>query len=280
MRIGVVGHVEHVTIARVPALPVPGDIVHLDRPEWLPGGGGGITFAQLTKSPAEVHLFTALGNDEAADQVRAALDATTATIHAGHRDEPQTRDLVLLTPGGERTIFVVGRPLQAAIDDALDWDVLATCRAVFFTGQDAHVLERARAADIVVVTARRREVLVRSGIVADVVVGSALDPREASTLADYPVPPRALVMTEGAQGGRIETAAGVVRFPAPTLPATALVSTYGAGDSFAGALTWYLACGLRVRDACVRAGAYGAAVLRGDNPLAGQVALEAVARRT
>ena len=274
MRIGVVGHVEHVTIARVPALPVAGEIVHLDEPEWLPGGGGGITFAQLTKSPAEVHLFTALGNDEAAGQVRAALDATPATIHAGYRDEPQTRDLVLLTPGGERTIFVVGRPLQATIADALDWEVLRTCRAVFFTGQDAAVLERARAADIVVVTARRKEALARSGILADVVVGSAFDPREASTLADYPVPPRALVMTEGPHGGRIETAEGIVRFPAPPQPSTALVSTYGAGDSFAGALTWYLACGLPVREACVRAGPYGAAVLRSDNPLAGQMPLE------
>lgn len=274
MRIVVVGHVEHVTIARVSALPLPGEIVHLDHPEWLPGGGGGITFAQLTKSPAEVHLYTALGNDEAADQVRAALDATPATIHAGHRDEPQTRDLVLLTPGGERTIFVVGRPLQATIDDGLDWDVLLTCRAVFFTGQDPAALQRARAADIVVVTARRKEALARSGIVADVVVGSAFDPREASTLADYPVPPRALVMTEGAQGGRIETAERVVRFPAPPQPAIPLVSTYGAGDSFAGALTWYLACGLPVREACVRAGPHGAAVLRGDNPLAGQMPLE------
>lgn len=279
MRIGVVGHVEHVTIARVPALPVPGDIVHLDQPEWLPGGGGGITFAQLVKSPADVHLFTALGNDEAAEQVRAALDATTATIHVGQRDEPQTRDLVLLTPGGERTIFVVGRPLQATIEDGLDWDVLETCRAVFFTGQDPRVLERARAADIVVVTARRKAVLDESGIVADVVVGSTFDPREASTLADYRVPPRALVMTEGPQGGRIETADGVVRFPAPPRPAVPLVSTYGAGDSFAGALTWYLACGLAVPEACKRAGPHGAAVLRGDDPLTAQMPLEAVTGR-
>ena len=86
MRIGVVGHVEHVTIARVPALPAPGEIVHLDQPEWLPGGGGGITFAQLTKSPAEVHLFTALGNDEAAGEaertVQAAIDASIDELFA------------------------------------------------------------------------------------------------------------------------------------------------------------------------------------------------------
>ncbi|HEX9052027.1 MAG TPA: hypothetical protein VF841_15965, partial [Anaeromyxobacter sp.] len=44
-------------------------------------------------------------------------------------------------------------------------------------------------------------------------------PREASALADYPVPPRALVLTEGAAGGRIETGAGTARFAAPAPPA-------------------------------------------------------------
>ncbi|MDE3094920.1 MAG: sugar kinase [Chloroflexota bacterium] len=278
MRIAVVGHVEHVTIARVPALPSPGDILHLpdgphgDGPLWIAGGGGGITFAQLARSPADLHLFTAFGNDDAAAAVRARADATGATVHAAHRGEPQTRDIVLLTPGGERTILVVGRPLHATLDDPLAWDILPTCRAVFFTAQDPRVIERARAAEILVVTARRRQALARSGVVADVVVGSASDPREASTREDYAVPPQALVMTEGARGGRIETTRGVVRFAAPPAP-PATGGAYGAGDSFAGALTWYLACGLPVEEACVRAAPHGAAVLRGIDPLEHQVAL-------
>ncbi len=271
-RLAVVGHVEHVTLGAVAALPQPGDIVHLDAPRWFPGGGGGVTFFQLVRSSAEVHLFTAVGNDDAGAAVATRLAAARAVVHAARRDAPHTRDLVLVTPEGERTIVVIGAPLQARIDDPLPWKVFASCDAVYFTGQDPDVLRAARAARVVVVTARRRAVLVRSGVRADVVVGSAHDPLEASTLADYPVAPEALVMTEGAAGGRIETAAGTARFPAAPAPPTR-VASYGAGDSFVGALTWYVACGLPLDEACRRAAVHGAAVLAGPTPLEAQVAL-------
>src|SRR5437762_3315643 len=141
VRIAVIGHVEHITLGRVPALPAAGDIVHLDDPFWLPGGGGGMTFFQLVTGPGEIVLFTAI------------------------------------------------------------------------------------------VSARRREALARARVQADVVVGSAKDPREASARTDYPLPPRALVMTEGAAGGRVETATETVRFPAAAAPVPR-VASYGAGDSF------------------------------------------------
>ncbi|HEY2385385.1 MAG TPA: PfkB family carbohydrate kinase [Candidatus Binatia bacterium] len=271
-RIAVVGHVEHVTAGSVAALPAPGEIVHLDEPQWFPGGGGGVTFHQLLRSPAEVHLFTALGGDDAGSAVAARLAATRGVIHAVRRAEPHTRDLVLLTHGGERTIVVIGRPLQPRFADPLPWDVLAGCDAVFFTGQDADVLRAARAARLLVVTARRRPVLVRSGVRADLVVGSASDPLEAGTLADYPVPPDALVMTDGGAGGRIETAGGIETFPAASAPVVQRGS-YGAGDSFVGALTWFAACGLSFADACRRAAPYGAAVLAAPTPLEHQLAL-------
>lgn len=265
-RIAVVGHVQHVTIGEVAALPAPGDIVHLEDPFWLPGAGGGVAFFQLLHSPAEVHLFTALGNDDAGAAVAARVAATGAAIHAAQRDLPHSRDLVLVTPGGERTILVIDPPLHARHDDPLPWSVLAGCDAVFFTGQDPAVLRAARAARVLVVTARRAAVLAAAAIEADAVVGSATDPREASRLADYPTPPRALVMTEGTAGGRIETAADTRRFPAAPAP-TARAAAYGAGDTFAAALTWYLTCGLDVAEACRRAAIHGAAVLAGANPL-------------
>src|SRR5687767_14875008 len=109
MRIAVIGHVEHVTIGRVPALPGPGDIAHLD---------------------------TAIGGDEAGAQVAARLAATRAHVHAARRDEPHTRDVVLITPDGERTIVVVGEPLHPRRSDPLPWDLLATCDAAYFTAQD------------------------------------------------------------------------------------------------------------------------------------------------
>ena len=272
MRIAVIGHVEHVTIGRAAALPAPGDILHVDEPVVIPGGGGGIAFSQLARSGAELHLFTALGNDDAAEFVAKQVEATGARVHAAHRDCAHTRDVVLITPDGERTIIVVGEPLHPQRSDPLPWELLATCDAAYFTAQDPDVIRAARAATLLIVTARRSQALARSGMRADIVVGSALDPRESSRLADYSAPPAALVMTDGARGGHIETADGVVRFSAPASgPA---VGAYGAGDSFAAALTWYVARGLALIEACRRAGEHGAAVLRGINPLEQQRPLE------
>jgi ribokinase len=238
---------------------------------WLAGGGGGIAFFQLAKSDAELHLFTALGNDDAARAVEERVRATGAHVHAARCDAAHTRDVVMVTPGGERTIVVVGEPLHPRRDDALPWELLRACDAAYFTAQDPEAIRAAREARLLVVTARRREALVASGVRADVVVGSATDPREASMLADYPVRPGALVMTEGATGGRIETADGVERFAAPMSPP--VVAAYGAGDSFAGALVWYVARGLGLHEACGRAGVHGAAVLSGTDPIAAQTRL-------
>ncbi len=272
LRIAVIGHAQHILLGRVAELPRRGDIVHLAAPIWFPGGGGAVTFFQLVKSPAEVHFFTALGADDAGTAVLRRLHATGAAIHVARRDETHKRDVVMVTPDGERTIIVTEPPLHPDQRDPLPWDLLATCDAAFFTAQDPAVIRLARAARVLVVTARRADTLRASGVAADVVVGSGLDPREASTRADYPVPPRALVMTEGAAGGRVETAGGRIHFPPAAAPPR-IVGSYGAGDTFAGALTWYVATGHDVADAATRAAAHGAAVLRDVDPLASQLPL-------
>jgi ribokinase len=76
-------------------------------------------------------------------------------------------------------------------------------------------------------------------------------------------------MTEGAAGGRIETAEGVVRFAAPQVN-SARGGAYGAGDSFAGALTFYLALGFPAAQACAKAAHHGAAVLGSLEPIESQ----------
>ena len=275
LTIAVIGHVEHITLGRAASLPRPGDILHLDNPVHFGGGGGGIAFHQLARSPAQIVLFTAFGNDGAAAFVEAQVRKTSAHVHAARRELPHTRDLVLITPDGERTIVVIGEPLHPAYSDPLEWAALAQCDAAYFTSQDPAVVRAARSARRLVVTARRREALIASGVRADIVVGSAFDPREVSTLADYPVPPEALVLTEGAAGGRIETAAGIVRFEAPKSAPTG-GGAYGAGDSFAGALTYFVAAGLPLALACTRAGQYGAAVRVGLNPIEHQLRLDVV----
>lgn len=272
MKIAIIGHAEHVTIARVPALPVPGDIAHLEEPVIIAGGGGAIAFHQLVKSDAEVHFFTAIGVDDAALHVYSDIANTGATIHAALRMEPHTRDLVLVTPDGERTIMVIGRPLHPNVEDILSWNILGECDAVYFTGEDPETLKLARNAKLLAVTARRKHVLDASGVRADVVIGSSRDPREKSTLAEYPTPPDALVMTEGEHGGTIESPEGVTRFDAAKLDAPA-VSEYGAGDTFAAALTWYAACGLSLAKSASSAAGHAAAVLNGINPVESQIPL-------
>ena len=79
MRVAVIGHVEHVTIAAVAALPREGEIVHLDAPAVIAGGGGGIAFAQLARGPGDVHLFTALGNGDAPLHVAPRLSLVLPT---------------------------------------------------------------------------------------------------------------------------------------------------------------------------------------------------------
>lgn len=272
LRIAVVGHVEHVTVGRVPAVPRAGEIVHLAGPRWFPGGGGGVAYLQLARSDAEVHLFTALGDDDAGDRVAAEVTRAGGALHAVRRAAPHTRCVALVDAAGERTIVVVGEPHHPRAEDPLPWELLARCDAVYFTADDPTALRLARRARVLVATARRRAALGAAGVRADAVVGSASDARERSVLSDYPVAPAALVLTEGPRGGRIETAAGLARFEAPP-PPPRVESSYGAGDSFAAALTYFLAAGLGIDGACARAGAHGAAVLRGLDPRETQLPL-------
>jgi ribokinase len=274
MRVAVIGHVEHVTLGRVNAVPRAGEIAHLQSPRSFPGGGGGIAFFQLARSKAEVLLYTALGDDEAGACVRERLARTGARVFAAQRQQAHTRDLVMITPDGERTIVVVGEPLHPERADVLPWDELSSCDAAYFTAQDPAALVAARMARLLVVTARRRPALLRSGVRPDVLVGSAVDPREACSLDDFPPPqrPGALVLTEGAAGGIVHTAQGSHRFPAATRRPEG-GGAYGAGDSFAGALTFHLARGAPILEACTLAAPHGAAVLGSLDPLGAQLPL-------
>ncbi|HWO20515.1 MAG TPA: PfkB family carbohydrate kinase [Kofleriaceae bacterium] len=271
LRIGVIGHVEHITLGRVAALPRAGDIVHVQEPRVLAGGGGGIAFFQLARGPVELHLFTALGDDDAAGFVERAIAAAPARVHAVRRAQPHTRDVVMIGPDGERTILVVGEPLHPRADDPLPWEIIDELDAVYFTAQDPALLARARHARVLVAAARRRECIAAAGIELDAIVGSRADPRERAARADYAVPPAALVMTEGPLGGAVETAGGVARFASPRADVTG--GTYGAGDSFAGALTYYLAAGMSALEAAVHAAHHGAAVVGSLDPLAAQLPL-------
>jgi len=273
-RIAVVGHVEHVTLGGADGVLGPGDVLHLKEPRFLPAGGGGIAFAQLCRSDAEIHLFTAVGHDDAG---RAVLDRIQSVservhVHAAVRAVDHPRVVVVVDALGRRTIIVTGSPLQAAASDPLPWSILADCDAVYFTGADPESLRLARAARRLVVTARRSAALRASAVAPDVIIGSVSDPRENAPFATYEPAPSALVLTDGPRPVRVFRRDGEALVDAPPAPAR-VVGDYGAGDCFAAAFTFFLAHGADVEEACRRAGPHGAAVLRGIDPLETQTAL-------
>ncbi|MFS8068307.1 MAG: PfkB family carbohydrate kinase [Byssovorax sp.] len=276
LRIAVVGHVEHVTLGRTDGVLGPGDIIHLRDTRFLPGGGGGVAFAQLCRSDAEIHLFTAVGHDEAGRAVEARLQVAPGRvhIHAAVRAVEHPRVVVVVDADGHRTIVVTAAPLQPAATDPLPWSILPGCDAVYFTGSDPASLILARAARRLIVTARRSAALRAAAIAPDVIIGSLSDPRENAALDAYDPAPGALVLTDGPRAVRVFRRGGTAMVDPPPAP-DRVVGDYGAGDSFAGAFTFFLAHGLSVEEACRCAGRYGAAVLRGIDPLEVQATLVA-----
>lgn len=83
----------------------------------------------------------------------------------------------------------------------------------------------------------------------DVLVGSTHDPDERYAPGDLDPEPGMVVTTAGSAGGSYTTRDGRRSAYTPAPPPAVLHDTYGAGDSFAGALTVALARGLGLEEA-------------------------------
>src|SRR4051812_33511829 len=199
-RIAVIGHVEWVTFADGP-VPATGEIALLSDPFTAAAGAGAVVAVELARRGVATTFFTALGADAAGDATRAFLTGHGVDVRAARRRAPQTAALTILSPDHERTIMVIGANLHPQATDDLGWDDLARVDAVYFTGGDPATLQAARAAPMLVVTARRLEVLAASGVRADVLVGSVIDPGERVDAVALPQRPRLVVQTAGAAGG-------------------------------------------------------------------------------
>lgn len=264
MRVAVVGHVEWVEFLRVDHVPRPGEIVQGTATASVPAGGGGVAAVQLARWGAETHLLTALGDDErgriAADELR----ARGVIVHAAERREPQRRAVTLVDAHRERTIILSGQRHVPHGDDALPWETLATCDAIYLTGGDAAAVRRARTARVLVSTARVLPLLRDAGVVLDALVGSDDDPAEAYA-GDLVPAPRLVVRTDGARGGTFAIAGGPTQRYA-AVPATVTGDTYGAGDTFAAGLAFALGEGTSSAEAVAFAAARAAEVLAFDGP--------------
>jgi ribokinase len=142
---------------------------------------------------------------------------------------------------------------------------------VYLTAGDAGAVRAARSARCLVSSARARDALQESGVELDVLVASANDAGELYRAGDLDPRPRLVARTDGARGGSVQGADGTTqRWAAAPLPGPP-VDAYGAGDSFAGGLTYGLAEGLPLDDALSLAARCGAACLTGRGPYQGQI---------
>ena len=248
MRTAVVGHVEWVEFATVEHVPAPGEIVRAGRTWPEPAGGGAVAAVQLARLAGDCTLYTAFGDDEIGVLAREGLERLGLRVcHVTREGEPTRRAFTFVDSAGERTITVIGERLQAHRSDPLPWDELASMDAVYFTAGDAGALRAARAARVLVATARVMDEIEEAAVPLDAVVGSGKDPSERYRAIDPP--PRFVVTTAGAAGGAWQGSEGRTgHWAASPVPAE-VGDAYGCGDSFAGGLTY----GLAAHDGDVRA---------------------------
>jgi ribokinase len=258
VRVAVVGHVEWIDFLAVERVPAAGEIVQARESWGEAAGGGGVSAVQLARAAGEATLFTALGRDDFGERCAKQLAELGVTVEAEWRDdEPQRRGFCYLDDDGERTISLLSEKLRPRRSAPLPWDALAGYDAVYFTGGDAGAVRAARAARVLVATARELPTLQEAGVELDALVGSASDPSERYSAGDLDPPPRIVVATEGGKGGTF-TPGG--RWRAAALPGPRRDS-YGAGDTFAAHLTLGLGEGLVPREATERAAQAAAAAL-------------------
>ena len=249
MRAAVVGHVEWVEFVRGDHVPAAGEIVHASGEFEEPAGGGAVAAVQLGRLAGSVHFFTALGDDQLASRSRERLAALGVTVEAARRDGPTRRAHVFLDSQGERTITTIGERLEPRGGDALDWPALDGADAVYLTAGDPDAIRAARRARVLVASPRAGRGLAESGVDLDALVFSDRDELESAFAAALDPRPRLLVATRGDDGGRYEVRGGGSGTWKPVPPPAPIADTYGAGDTFAAALTY----GLTDRDSIAEA---------------------------
>lgn len=277
MKTAVVGHVEWAEFAEVESLPDPGDIVHAIDYFELPAGGAAVAAVQIARLGGGCHFLTATGGDERADLVVNGLRERGLTVHSQKRETPQRRAFVFLDAQGERTITTIGERVGPEVTDPLPWDTLPEVDALYLTAGTAETVRSARAAKMVVASIRTGDALRESGVEVDVLVASANDKGEVYKRGDLDPAPRWVVRTDGAKGGTLETADGEITEWVSAPPTGPKVDSYGAGDTFAGGITYGLARGFPIETA-IKFGAFcGASSVRGRGPYAGHVTPEELA---
>ncbi len=239
LNLAVVGHVEWMTFLSVDKLPKAGLISHSKMCFEEPAGGGAVTAAQMRKLIGKpVDFYTVLGKDPIGEKCYERLTELGLKLFVSWKDKPTRKGISFVDSDGERAITVIGERLQPDSSDMLPWENLKKYHGIFLTACDSKIINMAREANVLVATPRvGKEVLIKSKVKLDALIGSGLDPDEQIDLIN-PLP-SLKISTHGKHGGEIYPGG---HFEAVELK-TEAIDTYGCGDSFAAGVTAALAAG-------------------------------------
>jgi ribokinase len=273
-RVAVVGHVEWVQFARVPHVPLAGEVIHAHDAFEEPAGGGAVAAVQLARLADGAMFMTALGGDEHGGHALRRLHELGVDVQAVRRPVGTRRAVTLLDGADERTIITLGPRLEPlGEDDQLPWEALAGMDAVYFTAGDLGALRAARAARVLVASPRAGEAL-GQGVELDALVLSGDDAIERRQAERAHQEAELVVFTEGARGGAYRKRSGESGAWTAAQPPAEAIDSYGCGDSFAAGLTYALGAGLEVPAALALAARCGATCLTGHGPYQRQLSAQ------
>jgi sugar/nucleoside kinase (ribokinase family) len=244
------------------------------------GGGAANTGVPLALAGHAVTLVGPIGRDEHGDRLLADLEASgVSTAQLRRVATPTTRSIVLIDPGGERTIVNLARAREPE-PPARVLGLPADCLYVRSRADDLEGLLAAKADSCLVVAhvppchagARPAHVLVASE--PDLPPEVRASPWEwGRRIAGERL--RFMVLTRGADGARAMGAEGSVEVAAPVVEA---VDTTGAGDAFAAGLIHALVNAATIRRALEVGCAWGAAKAGSDGSVLARQVVERLVR--
>jgi len=261
-------------VARVPALPRPGETALGRRLETFTGGKGANQAIAAARLGGRVAMVGRVGRDAGGDALLAQLGRDGVDVGGVARDdrEPTGTALIMVDDAGENLIAVtaganggvgtadVDRALAAAGRDGLlmlqlEVPLEAVAQAVAARHGRRVVLNAAPAARLDAALLRGLEALVVNESEAAALLGRALPGPDAAREL-HAAGAGLAVVTLGAAGAALCDASGTLRV-APF--AVTAVDTTAAGDAFVGALAVGLAAGRPPAEAARLASAAGAA---------------------
>jgi ribokinase len=258
------GSLHHDVIVEAPGLPRVDQTLTGSRVRTAFGGKGGNQAVAAARAGAEVHMAGAVGSDDAAMALRAALDEA-GVRRAGVQAHPGASGMsvaISLPDGSYGAVIVSGANLLFRAEAVAfpKGCALLLLQSEIPEAANLYLAQRARSAGVRVVlnAAPARAVsaellacldllVVNRGEAADLLARTedGLDAERAA--ADLlALGSRAVVVTLGAGGLVLADASGIVRQAAR---AVEVVSTHGAGDAFIGALAAEWARGATLAEA-------------------------------